>query len=216
MKYYQEITLMGDPEISVGFLWQKVYQQVHFALVNSKVDERYTSIGVSFPLYQTGTLGNKLRIFAENKVDLEHLTIERFLSRLTDYTHIRSISQVPKNAKAVSFIRKSVKGENRIQQEMFNKIQLLNSRDANWFLKIGKSLEECISDLLLTKPKANSKLPFILMESQETKKRELTSMSKFPLFIERIDAEKHQDGLFNCYGLAVKSITGNIATVPDF
>ncbi|MCO4790206.1 type I-F CRISPR-associated endoribonuclease Cas6/Csy4, partial [Vibrio cholerae] len=37
MNYYQEITLLPDADIALGFLWQNVFQQVHIALVEHKV-----------------------------------------------------------------------------------------------------------------------------------------------------------------------------------
>lgn len=218
MNYYQDITLIGDPEISLGFLWQKVFQQVHFALVNNKTAENYSSIGAGFPSYgkRGFSLGDKLRLFAETKAELEALNIAKFLERLSDYVHIKSIAEVPKTAKAVTFVRRSIKGESRIEQEMQNKIARLQSRDESWFAGIGKSLEKCLADLNASKPEADSSLPFIWLESQETKKRNPEGAAKFPLFIEKIEAASPQKGKFSCYGLAIRSTEFPLATVPDF
>ena len=36
MKHYIEITLLPDAEVGLGFIWQKMYQQIHLALVEVK------------------------------------------------------------------------------------------------------------------------------------------------------------------------------------
>ncbi|MDG2898076.1 type I-F CRISPR-associated endoribonuclease Cas6/Csy4, partial [Vibrio parahaemolyticus] len=46
MDYYQEITLLPDADISLGFIWQNVFQQVHLALVDNKVADNQSSIAV--------------------------------------------------------------------------------------------------------------------------------------------------------------------------
>ena len=51
MKFYQDTTLLPDSDITLGFLWQKVYQQVHIALVEQKEHPLYCSIGIGFPAY---------------------------------------------------------------------------------------------------------------------------------------------------------------------
>ena len=57
MNYYVELQLLPDDEINIGFLWQKVYQQVHIALVENKVAENESAIAVSFPRYSTEKSG---------------------------------------------------------------------------------------------------------------------------------------------------------------
>ena len=88
MKYYQEIRLLADAEASLGFLWQKIYQQIHLALAENKVGEHESAIGLSFPGYyvpkekgkkQQGKgfpLGDKIRLFANSKEELEKLELE--------------------------------------------------------------------------------------------------------------------------------------------
>ncbi len=51
MNYYQDLTLLSDLNISLGFLWHKVYQQVHIALVEQKVDDQHSAMAVGFPEY---------------------------------------------------------------------------------------------------------------------------------------------------------------------
>ena len=37
MKYYLDMTLLPDTDITLDFIWQKIYQQVHIALVDNKI-----------------------------------------------------------------------------------------------------------------------------------------------------------------------------------
>ena len=66
MNYYQDITLLPDAEANIGFLWEKVFQQVHLALVEKKNPHGKSGIAVSFPGYGNKgfPLGNKLRLLA--------------------------------------------------------------------------------------------------------------------------------------------------------
>lgn len=90
MNYYQEITLLQDSDISLGFLWQKVYQQVHIALVDNKTSENLSEIAVGFPEYSARgfPLGKKLRLFADSQEKLNSLAIGKWLNKLSDYTHV--------------------------------------------------------------------------------------------------------------------------------
>ncbi|WP_417614936.1 type I-F CRISPR-associated endoribonuclease Cas6/Csy4 [Oceanisphaera sp.] len=210
MNYYQDITLLPDADIALGFLWQKIYQQVHIALVEQKVDEQHSAIAVSFPGYGSKgfPLGNKLRVLAKDKAQLEKLNLTGFLGRFEDYTHLKSVQPVPESATHIAFVRRRVKGQARIEKDMMDKAR-------RWAEKSGQSLEVCLQQLEKSKPSAESKLPFIWMESQETKTRTPTSSAKFPLFIERIELQDANEGLFNCYGLSTER-GGNTASIPHF
>ena len=48
MKYYQELTLIAQAEVSLYFIWSKVYTQLHLALVAMPTQG---NVGVSFPEY---------------------------------------------------------------------------------------------------------------------------------------------------------------------
>jgi len=204
MKYYLDITLLPEADITLGFIWQKVYQQVHIALVDNKVDKNESSIAVSFPRYNTEKsgdqafpLGNQLRLIANDKAQLTKLNIAKWLNRLEDYVHIKSIKAVPENVTHAAFVRMQVKGEARIEKDMLSKAQ-------RWAEKSGQPLNTCLAELEKSKPKANSKLPFIWLESEETKQRNLNESRKFPLFIKKIEVTEEQIGTFNCYGLSTK------------
>ena len=212
MNYYQEITLLPDVEISLGFLWQNVFQQVHIALVEHKVAENQSAVAVGFPDYRNAKfpLGNKLRLFAKDQATLEKLAVGKWLTRLEDYVHIKGIKPVPDLVTYVSFARKQVKSPERIERDMHRKAEL-------WSAKSGKTLAECLADLEKSKPTALCSLPFIYLHSQQTKQRSPEKNSKFPLFIDMHEQNAEQDGVFDCYGLNSKVNNKDApATVPYF
>lgn len=211
MNYYQEITLLPDSTVPLDFLWQKVYQQMHIALVDNKSVQDDSAIAIAFPEYGSVgfRLGRKIRLIASQQVDLQQLDITKWLSRLSDYTHIKSIQAVPENTVPVSYIRQQVKGERRIEADMQKKAQL-------WAKKSGQSLEKCLAILAQNKPSADNRLPFIWVESLHAKD-EGSGHRPFPLFIKKIAAQHAQVGAFNCYGLSQASNNGqSTATVPHF
>lgn len=198
MNVYQDITLLPDADIAAGFLWQKLYQQIHIALVENKIGDNQSAIAVGFPEYgQKGfPLGGKLRLFAPDQAQLEKLNMAGYLSRLLDYVHLKSIQPIPSTTTGyASFVRHHAKGEARIEKDEKEKAEL-------WARKSGKPLEECLKTLAKTRPLADNKLPFIWVESQETKKRDAFSARKFPLFIRKVEQQNSQPGSLNCYGLS--------------
>ncbi|MGC9422951.1 type I-F CRISPR-associated endoribonuclease Cas6/Csy4 [Vibrio sp.] len=212
MNYYQEITLLPDADIAVGFLWQNVFQQVHIALVEHKVGSNQSLVAVGFPDYRQAKfpLGSKLRLFAKEQATLEKLEIHRWLTRLEDYVHIKGIKSVPNDVTYVSFVRKQVKSPERIERDMQQKAEL-------WAAKSGQSLAECLAVLEQSKPTELCRLPFIYLHSQQTKQRSPDKNSKFPLFIEMQPQSTSQDGGFDCYGLSSKANGQSaLATVPHF
>ncbi|WBA16870.1 type I-F CRISPR-associated endoribonuclease Cas6/Csy4 [Salinivibrio kushneri] len=212
MNYYQEITLLPDADIAVGFLWQKVFQQVHIALVEHKVASNQSQVAVGFPDYRQAKfpLGSKLRLFAKEQATLKKLDIHRWLTRLEDYVHIKGVKPVPNDVTYVSFVRKQVKSPERIERNMQQKAAL-------WAAKSGQSLSECLAVLEQSKPTEPCRLPFIYLHSQQTKQRSPGKSSKFPLFIQMQQQSTSQDGSFDCYGLSSK-VNGQsaLATVPHF
>ena len=99
MKFYQEITLLPNPEVSLNFLWSKVFQQIHIGLVEMKNDSNQVPIGISFPEYTIGKkysiLGSKLRLFAQNESTLVKYDATKWLARLNDYLHFTGIRSIP-------------------------------------------------------------------------------------------------------------------------
>lgn len=196
MKYYQDITLLPDAEANLGFLWHKVYQQVHLALAENKIGENHSAIAVSFPGYgdKKFPLGNKLRLFAESQAQLEQSSINQWLSRLTDYTHMKSILLVPEGVKQYACFKRRQFKSNLLKEA---------ARRAQYK---GESLEEALANF--AHYEKESSLPYINMTSLSMEDN--SSPRNFKLFVAREFFNKPQTGPFNCYGLS------KTATVPWF
>ena len=99
MNYYQEVTLLRDARIGLYDFWQKLYPQIHIALVENKSGEHDSAIGVSFPEYDVAefSLGTKLRLFAQSEQELVQFQCEKWLERLSDYVRIGEIRAVPEH-----------------------------------------------------------------------------------------------------------------------
>ncbi len=97
MKAYLDITLLPSNDIGHHFLWGKVFQQIHLALVENKNIDGSSSVAVAFPEFnaEKHRLGRKLRLFAPNPSDLEKVSLTRWLARLEDYVHITSVRLTP-------------------------------------------------------------------------------------------------------------------------
>lgn len=203
MNYYQDITLLPDAEVSLGFLWQKIFQQVHIALVDNKVGENKSAVALSIVHYgnKDFPLGHIVRLFSDRKDVLEKLNVKQWLTRLSDYCHVSSIKAVPDTiTQYACFTRKPVKS-------IYKKAQ----RRAE---HLDKPYEEVLAYLVEENKSKECKLPFIHVESQKTKKCMIEKgeqgQYKFRLFIERALAKCPVEGVFDCYGLS------KTATVPWF
>lgn len=207
MKHYIDITFLPDAEANLGFLWQKVFQQVHIALADNKVGENESAVALAIVNYgdKDFPLGNKLRLFSNNEDQLIKLNLGKWLSRLTDYCHVSSLKSVPANVSQFAcFSQKRIKGEGRIESQLLRKAKHISD-------KFNVNYDKCLEELKAKSHYVRSPLPFIYVESQETKKRfGNDGQSTFPLFIERELCGQAVGGKFDCYGLS-KS-----ATVPWF
>jgi CRISPR-associated endonuclease Csy4 len=200
MKYYFDITLLPDPEITLGFIWQKVFQQVHIALVDNKVGDNESAVALSVVGYRDKDfpLGNKLRLLAASEDVLQTLDMQRWLNRLSDYCHLSSIKPVPAEVKQYArFNRKNVKSiEKKAQRRAVH---------------LAKPYDEVLAYLIEQGNSKECKLPFINVESQESKKQAGQGVScQFLLFIEQVLFDEAVNGKFDCYGLS------KTATVPWF
>ncbi len=197
MKYYIDITLLSDAEANLGFLWQKVYQQLHLALVENKTPDNYSEIAISIPEYgdKQFPLGTKLRLFAQNQARLEKFDIGKWLNRLTDYTHVTSIKEVPDLVTQYA----------RFKRKQFDtNSERLARRRAK---RKGELLEEALKYYENFTDKETD-LPFINVKS-------FGGGEQFRLFIERDIIEKLEIGKFNCYGLS-KQENSEAGTIPWF
>jgi len=195
MKYYQDITLIPDAETHIGFIWHKVFQQIHIALADNKLSDGSSAIAVSFPEYQKTDfpLGGKLRLFAPTEEQLKQLDAEKWLSRLQDYSHVKPVRSVPEVSKYACFKRKQFKSN--LMKEAQRRAKYKNESIDEALKHFQSYQEEC-------------KLPYIHMESQQ--KTETGQKNRFRLFIEQTLSEQPVSGVFDCYGLS------KTATVPWF
>ena len=198
MKNYIEMTLLPDVDITLNFLWEKLYQQLHLALVEIQDSDKIVPVGVAFPEYRCDTeenvyqLGSKVRLFSPTRETLEAVNINQWLSRLSDYMHISSIREVPeKNQSYTIFKRSQPKNNNHKMARRKAKRE-------------GISLEEAIA-YFKSRKEQYSPAPFVRIKS-------LSSNNQYRLIILQEKAnENHHKGVFNTYGLSK-----NGSTVPLF
>ena len=204
MKFYQEITLIDQAEISPYFIWSKLYTQLHIALAEIKDDSDKVGIGASFPQYifeekvenqkARINLGNKLRLFAESEADLKKLDIRKWLKRLEDYVHITSIREVPSDIKGYAIYKR--------KQVKTNAQRLARHRIKRGDIGFDEALAR-YSNVVTT-----TNFPYIEMKSLSTSDQQ--SEKRFKLFIEKQPAEKTETQVFSTYGLS------SVSSVPEF
>lgn len=199
LNYYCELTIIPDPEIAPYFIWSKVFHQIHIALANIKNKHDIESIGVSFPDYhyddrneKSSKLGLKLRVFAPSQKDLETLNLDNWLSRLTDYVHIKGIKDVPID---------KITGYVSVHRYRFKPLEVQAQTLAD---KLKISHEEAMA--IVFKRKAELKLPFIRMFSESNK-------THYPLQILQQPSAEDVTGGFNVYGM--NGMRDNV-TVPQW
>ncbi|MEE9338256.1 MAG: type I-F CRISPR-associated endoribonuclease Cas6/Csy4 [Methylococcaceae bacterium] len=199
MKYYLDITLLPNAEANLGFLWQKVYQQIHLALVENKIAKNESAIAVSFPNYKDKEfpLGDKVRLFADEEKLLKQLNIEKWLSRLSDYTHLKPIKTVPETVNQFArFKRKQFKSN--LLKEAKRRAEYKN-----------ESLDTALEHFKHYETK--NSLPYINMTSLSMDKGSpAISNRHFKLIIDREILEEPEQGAFDCYGLS------KTASIPWF
>ncbi len=216
MNYYQEITIIKSPEVSPYFIWSKLFMQVHLAMVENKGVDDKVNVGVSFPEYHCFEksdktimiLGTKLRVFAHDIESLEKLALHEKLSRLLDYVHIKSISEVKASQVKYHVTVKRAKQHGNIEKltRRFAKRKGISFEEAKqlqlerYAKEKSISLEESLAHY--ENPSLES-YPYIIMDS-------LSSDKKFSLEIIQTETEQSESGVFNTYGMSGKT------TVPHW
>lgn len=192
MKYYRDITLLPSADISLNFLWEKVYQQIHLGFVEMQDSNGDVPIGISIPEYFSdhGPLGRKLRLFAASKEVLTAFDADTRLKRLADYVHLTGIREVPANIRSFSRFKR---------QQTKTNVERLARRKAK---RHNISIEQALLELDSFEDKL-TKAPFVKMQSQSTGQR-------FRLFIQKEICDTQVYKGFNVYGLTRES------TVPEF
>lgn len=191
MKYYIDIKLLGDTEITLGFIWQKIYAEIHLALVTHKDTENMVKVGLSFPHYmKVFPLGDTLRLLASTREELELLDIEDRLKKFSDYLLISEMKEVPTDIKSyATFSRKQFKSNPARLARRYAKRHNVTLEEA---LKVYEGVEG-----------KETKLPYVNIKSSSTGQY-------LKIFIERREIEQGQLGKFNTFGLSKTS------TVPIF
>ena len=192
MKCYIEITLLPGADVTLYFLWTKVYQQLHLALVEIQDAHHTVNIGVAFPEYddEQHQLGCKLRVLAPSAKSLEAVKIEAWLARFSDYLHITKIRDIPDRVNGHACFK-------RIQPKSSN--ERLARRKAK---REGVSRSAALT-YFQTRKEVYSLAPFIRMKSHSTGRQ-------YRLMIVRVDNEENQGAKFSTYGLS------GVSTVPLF
>ncbi|WP_299735620.1 type I-F CRISPR-associated endoribonuclease Cas6/Csy4 [uncultured Endozoicomonas sp.] len=195
MQVYIDITLLPDDDIGHHFLWEKLFRQVHIALVDNKDAEGNSPFGIGFPEYhgEKHRLGRKLRVFAPSQSTMETLAMPRWLERLSDYVHITSIRPVPE--KIEEYVR-------------FQRLQT-KSNPERLARRASKRQNISLEDALKQRANAKSQLtkaPYIWVRS-------LSNEERFRLFVTRESVKKAELSTFTHYGLAKKGADG---AIPHF
>lgn len=192
MSYYQEITLLPTAGIGIYFLWQKMYRQIHLALVENKIADNASAIGLAFPEYdaEKHRLGKRLRLVAKDERLLDQLQSDKWLARMKDYLHISQINPVP---------------EKLIGHACFKHIKLNGSKERmarRRAKRAGETLEQALEYYKDFKEQAGD-WPYIQVRSE-------TNGHWFRLFIDKQIFDEPKGGVYSCYGLS------NESTVPLF
>lgn len=192
MKYFIELTLLSNLEIPLHFIWKKLYQQIHFALVDIKFGDNISQIGVSLPEYNANdfVVGKKMRLFAEEEQTLKDMQCEKWLDRLQDYVQMRSVEAVPETVNDHACFK---------HVKMTGNAAKLARRRAK---RHNESFERALAHFSGYEEQ-RTKLPYINMTSQ-------SNGQSFRLFIEKQEKAEPQSGYFSCYGLS------DTTTVPLF
>ncbi len=221
MRFYQEITLIKTPEISPYFIWGKLYMQLHLALVEQQNPDKTVNFGVSFPEYKYtkkedgvfAILGTKLRVFASNETELQQLNLAKWLERLTDYVHIKSIQPVPANVNRYLLVKRYRADTNlqRLTRRFMQRESKRTGKEISFEEASAMQNQRFAKTNNLTLQQAEKHyaqptvkdLPFIKLKS-------LSTEEEYSLLIEQVSVEQPCGGTFSTYGLSRKS------TVPHW
>ncbi len=190
MNFYQEITLHPESDITVNFLWSKIFPIIHKGFALFKDGNNNCPFAVAFPQYakegEKIGVGGKLQIFSETKEKLMQLDLKMRLQKLEDYMSVTGIRPVPMRRVTgyAVYSRKHVEDASRARR--YARRHDIDEEETQ--KKFNAKREMC-------------SLPFIRMDSGSTGQR-------FCLFIDKKEVTMPEKGSFGCYGLS------NSATVP--
>ena len=185
--HYIDFMVVSGPESTVSQLLGALYDRLHLALV----EQRLESIGVSFPGYSTNprTLGNVLRLHGEPAA-LNQLMDTNWLKGVRDHVRMTSIMPTPADAlhRVVSRRQFKTSAERLRRRRMKRK---------------GETAEQVAQAIPVTVERRPD-LPYVHLRS-------LSNRQSFCLFIAVGPPQSRPiPGVFNSYGL------GQVTTVPWF
>lgn len=179
MRYYQDIIILPDPEITDEVLMAALFAQLHLKL-NQAGEGR---IGISFPAVGL-TPGNRLRLHGTED-DLKKLASVRWYNSLKEYIFCKSIRPVPEGCRYRTVRRVQYKSSaERLRRRSVRK---------GWL-----TLEEAEQKISVLNQK-RGKLPFLPMKSRSNGHTWLLFFEHGPL------QEKPVAGTFSSYGLSTEA-----------
>ena len=191
---FQEVRFLPNTGVDINFLWGKVFQQTHFALIEHLDKDGISEIGVSFPQYSYDNrkLGEKLRFFSANEEKLNALNFNLRMSNFRGYIEISKVLPIPENVHGFSSFRRE-----HVKTSLVRMARRKSRRE-----KI--SLENAIDQLSGFNERSSS-APYINLQSKSTR-------NSFKLFIlkEEVPISIYQG--FNSYGLSASTTS----TIPQF
>ena len=188
MDHYLQILAIPNLEIEQSVVCSELMQAIHQMLPTFE-----GRIGLTFPLYKPKrTLGPVIRAHG-SKEDLIDLSLQLHSNRtVTNYSILEEIKPVPKNiVRHVRYHRHQVRNHSRLRR-----MKKRQEAQGTWSAEKEAHIKHTIAIRI--------ELPFVKLKSASTDQ-------EFFLFINRTQTKKPDEGLFNAYGLSLKT-----ATLPMF
>lgn len=188
--YYEDLILLPDQEISVSFLMGKVISALHLICIESEHAIGAVNIGLAFPRYskEKRSLGNVVRLYAQNPDTLRNSSSDSRIRRLDDYIRKGEITPVPS----------AVQGYVQYRRMQFkeNKARLIRRHAKRHDLDINQATKQYTD----YKIPAND-LPYVKLNS-------LSSQQSFRLYIDEVRLETKNDNtlVFSSYGLTKSGV----------
>lgn len=185
--HYVDITVVPDPESGTPQLLGALYDRLHLALVQQRLD----SIGVSFPGYSVipPSVGTTLRLHSADASLRQFLGMD-WLKGMRDHVRMTEISPAPNDAPHRTVQRKQFK----------TNVERLRRRRMRRKCETAEQARAAIPSTVERSPD----LPYLHVRSRSTAQRFCLFIALGPLSAAKVS------GGFNHYGL------GGTTTVPWF
>lgn len=209
MRYYIDLKMLPEHDMTLFQVWSSVFMQVHLALVECKNEQQQVPVGVSFPEYvcqdNFTRLGQKLRLLAHTEAELQQLNLSKWLDRLTDYVHISSIRPVPTDKLKGHVLVQRYRDRHSIEAltRRYAKRKGIGDLGAAKQTQIAgyaarHGVDQTTAALQYDAPRELKNLPFIRLHS-------LSTGRALSVCIEQRPVQSAQQGLFSTYGLSAST-----------